>query len=77
MKAIKENKINIDFDFKGYYRQMGQVNDELEKIKVEASYFKYYDNLTKDDQIIFKTEDKKIRLSEAEFIQNQIDSLKV
>ncbi len=76
MKAVKENNLKIDFDFQSYYRKFGQIENEFEKIKIEATYFKYYDNLSKADQIIFKNEDKKIRLSEAEFIQNEINKLK-
>lgn len=76
MKAIKENNNKINFDFQAYYRKLGQVENELDKIKIEASYFKYYDSLSKDDQIVFKNEDKKIRHLEAEFIRNEIHAMR-
>lgn len=73
MKIVKENATKMDFDFQAYYRNLGKVENELEKIKIEALYFKYYDKLSKELQIIFKNEDKKVRISEANHIQKEIN----
>jgi hypothetical protein len=71
-KTINKESQEINFDFVNYYRSFGELNNEISKMKKESEYFRYYDSLTKEQQQIFKTLDRKVRASEADFIQSQI-----
>ena len=67
----------ITFDFKQFYQLVSSTNDELEKVKIEASYFRYYDSLSKKEQQTFKKLDKETRLAEADRIETELKAMRI
>lgn len=65
----------ITFDFQQYYERLFKAKDRLEKIKIEAEQFRYYDSLSKEDQKEFWDIDRNVRKKEGDKIQTQLNKL--
>lgn len=66
----------ILFDLRTYYKQVGNTQDRLEKIRLEAERFRYYDSLSKEEQEEFKQLDRIIRREIADEIASSLQAMK-
>lgn len=68
------NKIN--FDFRDYYKRVAAAKDRIDQIRIEAERFRYYDNLSKEDQEEFKQLDRAVRREVADEIEASLQDIK-
>lgn len=65
----------ITFDLRTYYKRVGTVQDRLEQIRLEAERFRYYDNLSKEEQEEFKALDRVVRREVADEIAASLQEM--
>ena len=67
---------NLNFDFRGYYERVVATNDRLEQIRIEAERFRYYDSLSKEEQVTFWQLDRAVRREVADEIAVSLQEMK-
>ena len=63
------------FDFKSHYTKLAHTNSEIEKILLETELFKFYENLSKEEQEKFKSAERNWRNKEFLRIKEEFISL--